>query len=139
MQTLTAMTLTEVARKNLSICVLDDNAEHVEQAANHLEETGFAAFGTTDPQEALRRIRLGECRVILVDYKMPSMDGMAFLEKTLQFDPGMHVILVTGFYSVDSAIEAIKRGAVDYLCKPLDYTRLEKTLDDIAALHSQRS
>jgi len=139
MQTLTAMSLTEVARKNLSICVLDDNAEHVEQAANHLEGTGFAAFGTTDPQEALRRIRLGDCRVILVDYKMASMDGMAFLEKTLQSDPGMHVILVTGFYSVDSAIEAIKRGAADYLCKPLDYPRLEKTLDDIAALHSQRS
>jgi two-component system response regulator HydG len=70
---------------------------------------------------------------------MASMDGMAFLEKTLQLDPGMHVILVTGFYSVDSAIEAIKRGAADYLCKPLDYPRLERTLDDIAALHSQRS
>jgi DNA-binding NtrC family response regulator len=129
----------QVARKNLSICVLDNDADHVEQAAEHLEGTGFAAFGTTDPQEALRRIRQGECRVILVDYKMPSMDGMAFLEKTLQCDPGMHVILVTGFYSVDSAIEAIKRGAADYLCKPLDFARLEKTLDDIAALHSQRS
>jgi two-component system, NtrC family, response regulator HydG len=44
----------------------------------------------------------------------------------------MYVILVTGFYSVDSAIEAIKHGASDYLCKPLDYPRLLKALDDIA-------
>ena len=128
-----------MARKSLSICVLDNDTDHMDCAASQLKEAGFAAFGTADPQEALRRIRLGDCRVILVDYKMPTMDGMAFLEKALQCDPGMHVILVTGFYSVDSAIEAIKRGATDYLCKPLDFPRLEKTLDDIAALHSQRS
>ena len=46
---------------------------------------------------------------------------------------------MTGYYSVDMAIEAIKRGAYDYLCKPLDYSRLEKTLDDLAAIFTQRS
>jgi len=45
------------------------------------------------------------------------------LEKALQLDPGVYVILVTGYYSLDSAIEAIKRGAYDYVCKPLDYAR----------------
>jgi DNA-binding NtrC family response regulator len=51
----------------------------------------------------------------------------------------MYVILLTGYYSVDSAIEAIKRGAYDFLCKPLDYTRLEKTLDELAEVFTQRS
>ena len=128
-----------LARKNLSICVLDDDPDQVELSVELLENAGFEAVGTSDPQEALRKIELGGCRVTLSDFKMPTMDGFAFLEKALQRDPGMYVILVTGFYSVDSAIEAIKRGAYDYLCKPLDFTRLAKTLDELAVAFSQRS
>ena len=127
------------ARKNLSICVLDDDANQVELVTTRLEKAGFPAAGTTSPEEALQNVRLGACRVVLADLKMPSMDGMKFLEKTLQHDPGVYVVLITGFYSVDSAIEAIKRGAHDYLSKPLDFRRLEKTLDDIADLLSRRS
>jgi DNA-binding NtrC family response regulator len=66
------------------------------------------------------------------------MDGLTFLEKALQCDPGTYVLLVTGFYSVDSGIEAVKRGAYDYLCKPLDYARLLKSLDELAELFTQR-
>ena len=65
-------------------------------------------------------MRSASCRVVVADLKMPDTDGLAFLEKALQSDPGMCVILVTGFYAVDSAIEAIKHGAYDYLCKPID-------------------
>ena len=119
-------------RSALPICVLDDEADHVELATTYLKRAGFPAHGTTSPAEALEKVRGGECRVVIADFKMPGMDGMTFLEKALQSDPGMYVILVTGFYSVDSAIEAIKHGASDYLCKPLDYPRLLKALDDIA-------
>jgi DNA-binding NtrC family response regulator len=126
------------ARKNLPVCVLDDDPDQVELTTERLEKDGFAAAGTTNPEEALQKVRLGSCRVVLADFRMPEMDGFAFLEKALQYDPGMYVILITGYYSVDSAIEAIKRGAYDYLCKPLDFARLEKTLDDLAAVFSQR-
>jgi DNA-binding NtrC family response regulator len=51
----------------------------------------------------------------------------------------MYVILVTGFYSVDSAIEAIKRGAYDYICKPVDFTRLTNSLDELADLFTHKS
>jgi DNA-binding NtrC family response regulator len=140
MSTITEETLTiPVARKNLPICVLDDESDQVELSANRLDHAGYPVFGTTDPQEVLHRIRLGECRAVLTDLKMPAMDGLTFLEKTLQYDPGMYVLLVTGYYSVDSAIEAIKRGAYDYLCKPVDFSRLEKTLDELAAVFSQRT
>jgi DNA-binding NtrC family response regulator len=128
-----------LARKNLPICVLDDDPDQVELSVELLEKAGFPAVGTTNPHEALQKVELGGCRVVLVDFKMPAMDGFTFLEKTLQHDPGMYVILVTGFYSVDSAIDAIKRGAYDYLCKPLDFPRLTKTLDELAAAFSQRS
>ena len=128
----------ESARKNLSVCVLDDDSSQVELTVERLEKAGFSVVGTTNVSEALQKIRLGECRVVLVDFKMPDMDGLTFLEKVLQFDPGVYVVLVTGHYSVDSAIEAVRRGAYDYLCKPIDFPRLEKTLDDLADLFSQR-
>src|SRR5579864_7262874 len=128
-----------VTRKNLSICVLDNDPGQVQLATNALERAGFQTVGTTSPAEALQTVRSGGCRVVLIDCKMPAMDGFTFLEKTLQHDPGMPVLFVTGFYSVDSAIEAIKRGAYDYLCKPVDLPRLVKTLDDLAELFWQRS
>lgn len=123
--------LVELSRKNLTICILDDEADHVELTSKRLEAAGFPVSGTTSAQEALQKVRSGSCRVVVADMKMPGMDGLAFLEKALQCDPGMFVILMTGFYAVDSAIEAIKHGAYDYLCKPIDYTRLLKTLDDL--------
>lgn len=126
-------------RKNLSVCVLDSDPGQVELATNALERAGFPTIGTTSPAEALQTVRMGLCRVVLIDCNTPAMDGFTFLEKTLQHDPGMHVLFVTGSYSVDSAIEAIKRGAYDYLCKPVDLPRLVKTLDDLADLFFQRS
>jgi DNA-binding NtrC family response regulator len=125
-------------RSSVPICVLDDEADHVELTVTHLTRAGFPALGTTNAGEALKKVRAGECRVVIADFKMPGMDGLAFLEKALQSDPGMYVILVTGFYSVDSAIEAIKQGASDYLCKPLDMPRLLKALDDIAESFTKR-
>jgi DNA-binding NtrC family response regulator len=126
-------------RRNLTVCVLDDDPDQVELTTTQLDRAGFSAAGTTDPQEALQRVRLGNCRVVLCDLKMPGLDGMAFLEKTLQHDPGIYVILMTGNYAIDSAIEAVKKGAYDYLCKPLDLLRLEKTLDELSEVFSRRS
>jgi DNA-binding NtrC family response regulator len=139
MAVLTEKSLIGIARKNLAICVLDDELDHVELTTDRLEKAGFPTVGTTNPQEVLQKIRMGGCRVVLADFKMPSMDGLSFLDKALQCDPGVYVILATGFYSMDSAIEAIKRGAYDYLCKPIDFSRLVRSLDELADLFTQRS
>jgi two-component system, NtrC family, response regulator HydG len=133
----TSKSLAGATRKHLSICVLDDDPATVELTTVKLEEAGFESVGTTDPTEALERVRAGRSRVILTDFKMPGMDGFVFLEKALQLDPSIYVILITGYYSLDSAIDAIKRGAYDYLCKPLDYSRLLKTLDELAGICKQ--
>jgi DNA-binding NtrC family response regulator len=131
--------IVSMARKNLPVCVLDDEADLVDLTTDRLTKLGFPTVGTTSPQDALQKIRFGGCRAVIADFKTPAMDGLAFLEKVLQYDPGIYVILVTGYYSVDAAIDAIKRGAYDYLAKPLDFARLAKTLDDLAELFTQRS
>jgi DNA-binding NtrC family response regulator len=99
---------------------------------------GHCGVGTSEAVEALEQIRSGRCRVVLSDMKMPGMDGMEFLGKALEADPGVHVVLVTGFYSLDNAIEAIKRGAYDYITKPVEFARLQRTLDELAGLLCKR-
>src|SRR6266568_2086679 len=69
---------------------------------------------------------------------MPKMDGYEFLDRALRTDPGVHIILMKRDYTLDSALDAIRRGAMDFLPKPIDRTRLKKTLDDVATLYDQR-
>ena len=123
---------TQGARQNLRVCVLGDDAGHLETIVETLAEMGFPAAGTTDPNQALEVVRARRCSVVLADVKMPAMDGLAFLEQAQALDPGIEVVLMTGCYSLDSAIDAIKRGAYDYVTKPVDRARLAKTLDEMA-------
>jgi len=127
------------ARKYLPVCVLDDEADQLERTTSWLMNSGFPVLGTTSPQEALQKVRMEGCRVLVADLKSPDMDGLAFLEKALQHDPGLQIVLVSNKYSVDYAVEAIKRGAHEYLPRPFDLARLEKILDEVAEIQAQRS
>ena len=75
---------------------------------------------------------------MLVAVHMPEMDGYELLGRALRIDPGVNVILMAKEYTLESALEAIRRGASDFLPKPVDHTRLRKTLDDVAALYDRR-
>jgi two-component system, NtrC family, response regulator HydG len=126
-------------RARLPVCVLDDDIALLKVTALLLEQAGFPpVVATSDPEVALRGIREGSFRAVLVDVKMPGIDGFSFLEKSLEIDPTVNVILVTGFYSIEAATSAIKRGASDYLSKPVDRSRLLGTLDDLADLIDQK-
>jgi DNA-binding NtrC family response regulator len=125
-------------RTELSVCVVDDDPALVKITARRLQQSGFETVGTTDPQEALAGVRANKYQVVVLDIKMPGMSGHEFLETALSIDPGLHIVLVTGYYSIESAIGAIRKGASDYLCKPLEFDRLVATLDEFARQNADR-
>ena len=86
----------------------------------------------------MRLVQSGTCRVILADAHLPGIHAYEFLDRLLRVDPGVHVIIITKEYTLESALEAIRRGATDFLPKPLDRLRLKRALDDVASLYDQR-
>lgn len=125
-------------RKALTPCILDDDPAQLEMFSAVIADMGYESITTADPEEALQLIKAGRCRMVLVDVHMPGVDGFQFLDRALRSDPGAHIVLMTGDYTLDSALEAIRRGAADFLPKPIDHARLKKSLDDVALLYDQR-
>ncbi len=122
----------------LTPCILDDDPAQLDLLTEQVASLGYEAIPTSEPEEALRLIRSGHCRMVFVDVHMPGIDGYEFLDLALRNDPGVNIIMITGDYTLDSALEAIRRGATDFLPKPIDRTRMKRTLDDAAALYDQR-
>ena len=125
-------------KSSLTPCILDDDPELLESLSALVEEMGYEPIPTSDPEEALKMVRYGRCRLVLADLHMPELNGYEFLDRALQCDPGVHIIVMTRDYTLESALEAIRRGATDFLPKPIDRIRLKRTLDEVAALYDQR-
>jgi DNA-binding NtrC family response regulator len=125
-------------RAELSVCVVDDDPALVKITARRLQQSGFNTVGTVDAKEALNGVRASKYHAVVLDIKMPGMSGHEFLETALAIDPAIQIVLVTGYYSIESAIGAIRKGASDYLCKPLEFDRLVNTLDEFARQTADR-
>jgi len=82
----------------------------------------------TDPEEALDLAYEHHPQIVITDLVMPKLTGMEVLERLIEFDPAIDVILLTAYYSTESAVEAIKKGACDYLNKPVSIHNMRERI-----------
>lgn len=123
----------------INLLAIDDDPENLELISECLGDLAKVVTATS-PKAGLELFAQLRPRIVLLDLIMPEMNGMEVLEKIVGMDPGTDVILVTSHYSTDSAVEAIQKGACDYLTKPLEIAKLREritTLVDEAKLRSK--
>lgn len=112
----------------ISVVLVDDDLEFLESSRMKLEKENFRVFIANNGSEGLKVIQQWRIDVAVVDLRMPCMDGMEFLMKIKKIQPLIEVIVLTGFASVQTAVQGIRQGAFDYLVKPQSSKELCKKI-----------
>ena len=124
-------------RPAIKLLAIDDDPQNLELISEALQQHQVEISTATDPEQGLEIFSRIRPAIVLCDLMMPKISGMEVLERIVSIDPATEVILMTAHYSTDSAVEAIKKGAADYLTKPIELVRLRSriaTLIDEAGL-----
>jgi DNA-binding NtrC family response regulator len=120
------------------VLVIDDEPQNLELIRAALTQDGLEISSADGPEEGLEIFAREHPHIVLLDLMMPRMSGMEVLERMVAADPGTNVILMTAHYSTDSAVEAIRKGAYDYLTKPLDVLSLQGRITALLEEAKQR-
>src|SRR5512146_2566950 len=107
------------------ILVVDDEANVLLTVAAILEQEGYDVDSAGGGEHAIQAIRSTHYDLVLTDLKMPAVDGLAVLEEVRKRSPATVTVMMTGYGSVDSALEAVQRGAYEYLLNPAEVADLK--------------
>src|SRR6266496_5054959 len=119
------------APTTLKLLAIDDDAQALEIISLALKRQGLEIITVQDPEEGFETFLRTRPRIVLLDLVMPKVSGMEILERIVAVDPGVDVILITAHYSPESAVEAIQKGASDYLTKPIDIEKLRARIANL--------
>jgi len=123
------------------LVIIDDETAHLRLLQDALACDSLEIFTSPNSDEGLELVRAKRPHIVLLDLYMPERNGMEMLGKIVELDAGIDVIMMTGNYSAESAVEAIQKGATDYMTKPVSISKLRHRMGQlIAELHAhQRS
>ncbi len=111
-----------------SILIIDDERAIRNTLSEILSYEGYKIDEAADGEEGLKKFTSAAFDVVLCDIKMPKMDGIEFLEKAKLINPDVPIIVISGHGNIETAVEAVKKGAFDYISKPPDLNRMLITL-----------
>ena len=117
-----------------NILVIDDNLTICLMLKSWLIKKGFTVETASSVVEAKRKVKEQPFDLILSDIRMPDTDGFGFLAWVKKYDSDILVIMMTGYADIESAVESMKSGAVDYISKPIEPEQLFKKIDEAFAL-----
>jgi DNA-binding NtrC family response regulator len=116
-----------------NVMIVDDQETICESLKAWLVKDGYQVETALSGADALKRIRDMPCDIYLVDVNMPRMDGIELLSRLKEYQPDAVVIMMTAHGTIQTAVEAMKRGAMDYLCKPFDPDELSLLMERLLA------
>lgn len=122
-----------VAKSAISLLIIDDNTSSLELLSTALTQPGLEILTSTSPEEGLDLFCSHRPAIVITDLVMPQMSGMEVLERIMEIDPATDVILITAHYTTESAVEAVKKGASDYLNKPIPLGPLRERIGRLVA------
>ena len=114
--------------KRIKLLIVDDDEKFLKTIAERLGLKDFDVTTASEGNQALQSAKKGKFDVAILDLKMPGMDGMEVLQSLKKKHKFLEVIMLTGFASIDSAVEATKLGAFGYLEKPYNFEKLLEVL-----------
>ncbi|HPL64330.1 MAG TPA: sigma-54 dependent transcriptional regulator [Syntrophales bacterium] len=127
-----------MGEKKPQILVVDDDAAHRTMLRMLVSGWGYEVFEAPDGESAIASVREKSCDLVLMDIRMLKISGLDALGEIKTFNPAMPVIMMTAFASVETAVDALKKGAYDYLTKPLDFDELKLAIGRALDHHSLR-
>ncbi len=113
------------------ILIIDDNISTLKVVKAILSEEGYTVFTSSNAKDALNIVETEKVNIILLDLKMPDMDGLNLYNKIREMDKKVIVIIMTAYGTIESAVNAMKLGIEDYIQKPLNYEELKITIEKI--------
>lgn len=116
--------------KNIKILLVDDEVEFLETLMKRMKKRNVDVSGVGSGEDALSQLDLRPPDVVILDVRMPGMDGIETLKKIKQKHPLIEVIMLTGHASLEVAIQGMELGAFDYLMKPMDIDELIYKVQD---------
>ena len=119
--------------ETFKLLAIGDDSANLALISTALGQDGLETLTAEDPNVGFETFLRFRPRIVVLDLPMPSIQGMELLERFIRADPGASVILISGHYSAESALEAIQKGACDYLTKPLDIERLRDRVTGLRA------
>jgi DNA-binding NtrC family response regulator len=113
------------------LIVIDDEAGILDVVSRFAVRAGFEVIACSGGREGIAKVESAHADLVMVDLRMPDIGGLEVLRAIRESNPDCRAVLMTGYATVDTAVEAIKLGAMDYLSKPLDFGRLQQLFADV--------
>lgn len=117
--------------KQKRILLVDDDANVLAVISDLLKSTGYAVYEASDAQEATRVVKEEFIDLVLIDLRMPGTDGIDLMLSLKKMKPHLRVIIYSGYPSMNTAIDALKKGADDYIPKPFKLGELSTKIKEL--------